>query len=465
MTETYRIEPLTGPFEASLRPPGSKSLTNRVLLLAALADGTSELNGVLDADDPARMREALVELGIKIDERAPGSPGSPNDLKVQGGLLTGSERAGHVSEKSHQSFELSQGKTSGGAGGGGVHLGNAGTAYRFLTAACCLGKGTFELDGIARMRKRPIAQLVDPLRQLGAKIEYLGQDGYPPLRITGGTIGGGELTMQPTLSSQYISALLQIAPYLDGGLTLCFEGPVTSVPYVAMTLNLMAMFGIEAEVDPSFTRIHVPQGRYKAATYNVEPDASSASYFLAAAAIVPQSKCTIKGLGFRSLQGDSSFAEVLGQMGAGVVCEPDSITVIGPPADQPLEGIDLDMNHIPDMALTLATVALFAKGTTTMRNIGNLRVKETDRMAALETELTRLGATVKIEGDDLSITPPTDPDWTIPAGTVIQTYDDHRMAMGFALVGLVKSGLIIYDPACVNKTFPDFFEYLQQLGT
>jgi 3-phosphoshikimate 1-carboxyvinyltransferase len=434
LVDTLLIEPLENSFRVSLCPPGSKSLTNRVVLLAALSSGTCDLTGLLVADDADRMREALVQLGI--DWQAT----SPTSAQITG-------NAGSFPNPDADLF-----------------LGNAGTATRFLTAACCLGQGTRTIDGIERMRERPIGQLVDPLRELGANIQYNGNDGFPPLTITAdGKLRGGDITLQPTLSSQYISALLQIAPYLPGGLTIHFDGQPISIPYITMTLAMMHRFGIEADVTPGFKSITVPEGVYKPITMHVEPDASNASYFLAAAAVTPGSKCTIEGLGFRSVQGDAGFAEVLQMMGASVICEPDSITVISPPEGEKLIGIDIDLNHMPDMAQTLAAVAYFADGPTTIRNVGNLRVKETDRMAAIQVELMKLGAEVDIEGDDITITPPGNPIHPADETVTIHTYDDHRMAMSFAIIGLRKPGVVLEDPSCVNKTFPDFYEYLNLL--
>lgn len=430
VSNSLSISPI-GPFHATIRPPGSKSLTNRALLLAALARGTSTLHDVLLADDTRRMIGALSELGLDLAQR-------------DDGPLTVAGCEGRLPEGD---FEL--------------NLGNAGTAIRTLTAACCLGRGTYTLDGISRMRQRPIGQLVDPLRELGANIDYVGDDGYPPMKITGGALRGGSVAIGETLSSQYVTALLICGPYMDEGLTIQFTGPVTSQPYVAMTLSLMKVFGIEADVDESFTRITVPRGQYAAADYRVEPDASSASYFLAAAAIIPGSKVTIEGLGRRSLQGDVGFADVLQQMGAGLVFGNDFVTVIGPEPGKRLRGVDIDLNKMPDMAQTLAAIAPLCIGPTTIRNVGNLRIKETDRMAALEAELTKLGAVVEVDGDDLTIHPPTD-GRIKPA--CIDTYDDHRMAMSFAVTGLAADGVVINEPQCVNKTFPEFYEYLYELA-
>ena len=433
MADSLLIQPLDQPFSVSLCPPGSKSLTNRAVLLAALSEGTCELSGLLCADDTDRMRQALIALGIRWEAISPATA-----------LITGN--GGTFPQTDVQLF-----------------LGNAGTATRFLTSACCLGQGVRILDGVPRMRERPIGQLIDPLRQLGAKITCQGNDGFLPLRIEAGGMHGGLITLQPTLSSQYISALLQIAPYLSGGLTIHFDGQPISLPYITMTLSLMRQFGIEADVAPGFASITIPQGLYQSTQLHIEPDASNASYFLAAAAITPGSKCTIQGLGFRSVQGDAGFAEVLQLMGASVICEPDCITVIAPPEGEKLVGIDIDLNHMPDMAQTLAAVAYFADGPTTIGNVGNLRVKETDRMAAIQEQLTQLGAKVELEGDDIIITPPADPLKPADESVTIATYDDHRMAMSFAVIGLRKPGVVLEDPSCVNKTFPDFYDYLARL--
>jgi len=432
------------PFDVTLRPPGSKSLTNRALLLAALAKGTSKLTGVLFADDTRRMLEALETLGFKlvIDENA------------RTVILKGK----------HGSIPSAAGQ---------LHLGNAGTATRFLTAALCLGLGEYVVDGIPRMRERPIGELVEPLLELGADIEYLGEPGFPPLKIIAEPPGmnGGLLELTPTLSSQFISALLMIGPYLHNGLEIEFDGPVTSLPYVKMTLNLMKQFGAKFEADTGYRAVHVPAGGYQSYDYPIEPDASNASYFLAAAAVVPGSRCTIEGLGSRSLQGDAEFCDVLGRMGCGVDQKLDATTITAPADGVLLRGIDVDLNDMPDMAQTLAVVALFADRPTTIRNVGNLRVKETDRIAALENELVKLGASVTTIEDDITITPPAGgvaAALAAAGGARIDTYDDHRMAMAFAVAGLGASGetgaqVCINDPSCVEKTFPDFFEFLDKL--
>ncbi len=449
MSDSRVIEPI-GPFEATLRPPGSKSITNRALLLAALARGKSRLTSLLFSDDSRAMLEALQQLGVRLEIDEAGE-----SVVVHG---TGSLTHALVSHTraAHEPLTLP--------------LGNAGTAMRFLTAACAATPGLHcVLDGIARMRQRPIAQLVEPLRQLGgAEITYQGQDGYPPLLIKGNRLQGGRLSMQPTLSSQYISALLHIGPLMKHGLDLRFQGPVTSKPYVAMTLAVMAAFGVVAEVDEAFTHIVIPPvtqaGAYRGRDYAIEPDASNASYFLAAGAVVPGGGCTIEGLGRGSLQGDVGFADVLHQMGAGLTFGRDFITVMAPRGGEKLRGIDIDLNAMPDTAQTLAAIAPLCDGPTIIRNVGNLRVKETNRLTALQCELTKLGVEARIKGDDLFITPPPQNRLT-PAA--IDTYDDHRMAMSFAVLGLATppGTITINDPACVNKTFPRFFEYLEGLAS
>lgn len=431
MNDPYPIAPL-GTFDARLRPPGSKSLTNRALLLAALAEGRSTLRHTLVAEDTQCMTAALTELGFAIDVR---DGGERVTVEGGGGTITASDAT--------------------------LDLANAGTAMRCLTAACCLGHGTFHLDGNPRMRQRPIAELVTLLRRLGARIDFLGADGCPPLSVTGGDLSGGLLQLAPTQSSQFITALLIVGPYCREPLTLEFQGSVTSRPYVEMTLAMMRRFGADVQVDPRFQAIQVNAGAYRACDYTVEPDASGATYFMAAAAISPGSRCTIEGLGRRSLQGDVAFADVLHQMGAGLTFGADFITILGPDESQRLRGVDVDMNRMPDAAMTLAAIAPLCAGPTAIRNIGNLRFKETDRLAALQTELRKIGATVSIECDDLLIEPPADGRITAAA---IDTYDDHRMAMSFAVIGLRQEGILINDPECVNKTFPNFFEYLDRLG-
>ncbi|MEM8783278.1 MAG: 3-phosphoshikimate 1-carboxyvinyltransferase [Planctomycetota bacterium] len=430
--DSVAIQPASA-FDFSIRVPGSKSLTNRALVLSALAKGESVLTGVLFADDTRVMIEGLGELGYTL-----------------------------AVDEDHQTVTVQGDKGGPPAREASVHLGNSGTSIRFLTALCCLGFGVYELDGIPRMRQRPIGELVDALEELGAEIDYLEETGYPPLEIDaeGPGVTGGHLDLGATLSSQYVSALLMAAPYFPRGLDLEFTGDeITSLPYIKMTLNLMKKFGGKWEAHRGYRAIRVSPGRYRAKPYEIEPDASNASYFLAAAAAVPASRCTIEGIGSRSLQGDAEFCDVLGRMGCHVEQHLDA-TVVASPATGRLRGIDVDLNDMPDMAQTLACLALLADGPTAIRNVGNLRVKETDRMEALRVELTKLGADVLVVGDDLTITPPEGGRIT-PAA--IDTYDDHRMAMAFSVVGLAQDGVTINDPACVNKTFPDFFDRLEQL--
>ena len=427
------LDPVRKPFAASIAPPGSKSLTNRALVLAALADGTSTLSNVLFADDTLVMIECLIRLGfdLHVDRQA-------ESVRIRG-------LAGRVPRDRAELF-----------------CGNSGTSIRFLTALCSLGRGHFNLDGIPRMRQRPIRELADLLRNLGVRTEYVMQEGYPPVIVHADALAGGMARFGGSQSSQYLSAVLQVAPYARHEVQIDLDGPQTSWPYVAMTMRLMDEFRVtpELERDPATgepRRIIVPNtDPYRPTDYSIEPDASNASYFLGLAAIHPGAKVTVEGLGKRSLQGDVAFADVLHTMGADLVFGGDFITIVGP--DQ-LEGIDVDLAGMPDTAQTLAAVALFARGPTTIRGLHTLRVKETDRIAALAAELTKLGADVRVEGDDLVIEPPAD--GVRPAS--IDTYDDHRMAMSFALAATKNPGVVIRNADCVNKTYPRVFEDLKRV--
>ncbi len=440
LPDPYAIEPLAGPFDATVRPPGSKSITNRALVIAALAEGASKLTGVLFSDDSRYMMAALQDLGfeLEIDE-----PNTTVTVHGQGGRIP--------KDKAD------------------LFVGNAGTAMRFLTAMLCLGHGTYTIDGIPRMRQRPIGQLVDPLRQLGAKIDYLGAEGYPPLRIAARGLAGGDLHIGPTISSQYISALMQIGPYTNGGIVLRFNSTPISFPYIEMTSRVMESYG--CGVSTSFsTELDVRPGQYQAQPYDIEPDASNASYFAAIAATgAVNSRCCIEDLSWDSIQGDIEFGERLQQMGA--ICK-DTLHGFEVMSTGGLTGLNKAwLNDMPDMAQTLAVVALFAKGPTEICDVGNLRVKETDRMAAIKNECEKLGATVEIVGDDIHLTPPEGNVLRHGDGepisderpVFIDTYDDHRMAMSFAVAGLRQAGIRINDPACVNKTYPGFFDDLEQL--
>jgi 3-phosphoshikimate 1-carboxyvinyltransferase len=404
--------------------PGSKSISNRALLLAALAPGTTRISNLLESDDIVYMRRALTRLGICTSTDA-------------GALLvTG---AGGPLVVDDVSLDLD--------------LGLAGTALRPLAAALTLGSGRFVLDGIERMRERPIAPLVDGLRQLGADIDYLGEAGFPPVRVLGTGLKGGRVVMQGDLSSQFLTSLLMAAPLANGPVTIDIEGEQVSKPYLAITLHLMRQFGVEVD-HHNFQQFNVQPHPYRSPeTLLVEGDASSASYFLAAGAISGPG-VTVVGVGSDSVQGDIAFVDVLAAMGARVSRTATSITV----QPGPLKGVDLDLNAIPDAAMTAAVLALFATGTTTIRNVYNWRVKETDRLAAMSTELRKLGASV-IEGRDfLSITPPAALN---PA--VIDTYGDHRIAMCFSLACLGGVPVTINDPGCVSKTFPSYFERFDAL--
>ena len=404
--------------------PGSKSISNRALLLASLAAGQTRIGNLLDSDDVRLMLSALAQLGIRTEP-----DGDTILVHGRGGPLVDQD-------VTHS-----------------LNLGLAGTALRPLAAALTTGRGRFDLDGTARMRERPIHPLVDGLRQLGAQIDYLATEGYPPVRITGTGLSGGTVRMPGDLSSQFLTSLLMAAPLAAGPVTIEIQGEQVSKPYLAITLHLMHQFGVEV-MHRDFQRFEVhPAGYRSPQTLIVEGDASSASYFLAAGAIAGPG-VTVFGIGSDSVQGDLAFIEVLTAMGARVTTEPTSITV----QPGPLQAVDLDLNAIPDAAMTVAVLALFARGTTTIRNIYNWRVKETDRLAAMSVELRKLGATV-VEGlDFISISPP---ERLLPA--TIDTYGDHRMAMCFSLACLGGVPVTINDPECVSKTFPTYFDRFEAL--
>ncbi|NVK41770.1 MAG: 3-phosphoshikimate 1-carboxyvinyltransferase [Oceanospirillaceae bacterium] len=411
--------------DGQVRIPGSKSLSNRILLLAALAEGQTRITNLLDSDDVRHMLKALQQLGVSYqlsDDR------QTCTVDGVGGVFRS------------QGAEL--------------FLGNAGTAMRPLAAALCLGQGDFHLTGEPRMYERPIGDLVDALRALGADIDYLKDDGYPPLRIKANGLNGGTVGIRGNISSQFLTALLMAAPLAQGDLQIDVEGELVSKPYIDITLHTMRSFGVEVEND-NYQRFIVRGGqRYRSpGEIMVEGDASSASYFLAAAAIAGGT-VRVYGVGADSVQGDKRFAEVLEQMGAEVSYGPTYIEV----SRGRLNGIDLDLNHIPDAAMTIATTALFANGPTAIRNIYNWRVKETDRLAAMATELRKVGAEV-VEGDDyIEITPPRQ-----LTHAAIDTYDDHRMAMCFSLVALSDTPVTINDPGCTAKTFPTYFSLFESI--
>jgi 3-phosphoshikimate 1-carboxyvinyltransferase len=407
--------------------PGSKSISNRTLLLAALARGATEVKGLLDADDVDRMLEALRTLGVRVERR-----GESRDFTVHG--LGGA-------------FPVKR---------AALFLGNAGTAFRPLTAALAFSRGSYELTGVSRMHERPIGDLVEALRAAGAEIRYLGETGYPPLAIGEGHIRpDARIAVRGEVSSQFVTALLMALPLAGGG-RVDIVGELISRPYVDMTLNLMARFGVVAARE-GMRRFSVPPGSgYRSpGAIVVEGDASSASYFLAAGAIAG-GPIRVEGVGVDSIQGDAQFARTLATMGAQVDAGPDWIEVRG---TGPLSAIDADFTAMPDAAMTAAVVALFARGSSRLRGIGSWRVKETDRIAAMQTELTKLGATVQAGPDWLSIGPPRH---LLPA--TIDTYDDHRIAMCFSLAALGGIPVRINDPQCVRKTFPGYFDQFRELA-
>ncbi len=420
------LQPPAGPLDAVVRLPGSKSLTNRALMVAALADGPSRLTGVLEADDTRHMTEALRSLGIGVT------------ADISGGIVEVRGGGGHLPNVEADLF-----------------CGNSGTTIRFCTALCAIGNGAFRLDGTPRMRERPIGQLVEVLQSLGTPVEYLAREGYPPLVVHGRGMAGGHVAFDSPPSSQLISALLMAASRARSDVLIEVTGQVVSVPYIRMTLAVLQAFDVRVvdQIGQDGARFIVPAPQpYRGRPYDIEPDASNASYFLAAPAVTG-GRVTVEGLGARSVQGDARFVDVLEQMGCRVDREPDRLTVHGPAAGGRLRGITIDLNDTPDMVQTLAVVALFADGPTHVHNVENLRLKETDRLAALAAELRKFGARVEERSDGLSIRPPPA---VCPAH--VNTYDDHRMAMSFALSGLKAEGVVIHDPQCTAKTFPDFFE-------
>jgi 3-phosphoshikimate 1-carboxyvinyltransferase len=425
MQDSLTLQPIAR-VDGTVNLPGSKSVSNRALLLAALAKGTTRLTNLLDSDDVKHMLNALKALGVSYT------------LSADRTVCTVTGNAGPL--HADQPLEL--------------FLGNAGTAMRPLAAALCLGQQSIVLTGEPRMKERPIGHLVDALRQGGAKIDYLEQTDYPPLRLNGG-FNGGEVSVDGSVSSQFLTALLMTAPLAQQDTTITIKGDLVSKPYIDITLHLMRCFGVEVD-NQNYQRFVVKgQQQYQSpGDYLVEGDASSASYFLAAAAI-KGGTVRVTGIGRNSVQGDIRFADVLEKMGAVVEWGDDYIAC----TRGALNAIDMDMNHIPDAAMTIATTALFAQGTTLMRNIYNWRVKETDRLAAMATELRKVGAEVEEGHDFIRITPPSQ-----LQHADIGTYNDHRMAMCFSLVALSDTPVTILDPGCTAKTFPDYFQQLAKIS-
>ncbi len=412
------LSPPTSPLpEVRVQVPGSKSLTNRALAIAALAEGTSVLTGVLNSEDTRVFVESLQRLGF--DLRAD-FDAARIEIEGRGGTIPATEAD--------------------------LFLANSGTSLRFLTALVSLGRGRYRLDGTQRMRERPIADLLAALSRLGASARSEAGTGCPPVIVDADGLDGGYADLKGDVSSQFLSALLMSLPRARGPSSIMIAGRLVSVPYIAMTLAVMEAFGVRIS-NRDYQRFNVEPGRYRARTYPIEPDASAASYFFASAAVLGNS-VTVEGLGTASIQGDMGFVDILEHMGCRVDRQADRTTVVG----GPLRGVDVDMNAISDTVMTLAVVALFAEEHTRIRNVGHIRHKETDRISAVANELRKLGAEVDEQPDGLVIFPPS----TLKPAS-IATYNDHRMAMAFALAGLRQDGVVIEDPACVGKTYPGFW--------
>ena len=414
--------PATRRARGTVRLPGSKSISNRVLLLAALADGVTDVRDLLDSDDTRHMLAALATLGVGVEEVG------GNHWRIRG--VDGA-------------FPVKQAE---------LFLGNAGTAFRPLTAALALSDGDYVLKGVARMHERPIGDLVDALRQLGAQIDYLGNPGFPPLRIHPATPAGDRAQVRGNVSSQFLTGLLMALPLRRRTTAVEVVGELISKPYIGITLAMLRRFGVDVTQDGWARFTVAADARYTSpGEIYVEGDASSASYFLAAGAI-GGGPVRVEGVGADSVQGDVRFADALAQMGARIEMGPNWIEARAPENGR-LKAIELDCNHIPDAAMTLAVAALFADGVTTLTNIASWRVKETDRIAAMATELRKVGATVEEGADYIRITPPQ----ALRPNAVIDTYDDHRMAMCLSLASLGGVPVRINDPGCVAKTFPEYF--------
>ncbi|MBA2452679.1 MAG: 3-phosphoshikimate 1-carboxyvinyltransferase [Chloroflexia bacterium] len=410
-----------GPISGRVTLPGSKSFTNRALPIAALATGVSTIHGALDSDDTRYMVAALQELGIAVEA----------DWNTGTILVSGANGVIPATEAD-------------------LFLGNSGTSMRFLTALVALGVGRYRLDGNDAMRTRPIGPLIEGLRSMGVDVNELGAPGCPPLEIVTNGLPGETVVMPGDLSSQYFSALAMVAPYARGAMEIVVEGELVSKPYIDLTADAMAAFGVTLRHD-KYQRIWVePDQKYHATEYNVEPDASAASYFFALAAVTGGS-ITVERLPSSSAQGDTGFVDVLESMGCRVDRGRQDITVRGP---DKLQGVDVDMNAISDTVMTLAAIAPFANCPTTIRNIGHIRLKETDRLTALATELGRLGIATNETPDSLTIYPGE------PQPAIVQTYDDHRIAMSYAITGVKAPGIRIADPMCVRKTVPRFWDIL-----
>ena len=418
VANTIEIRPVSRPIDAVVRLPGSKSYTNRALIVAALAVGQSILKGALDSDDTRYMLAALQSLGIAARRH-------PDDSSIHVEGAAGQIRAQH----------------------GDLFIGNAGTAARFLTALVALGTGTYRIDGIARMHERPIGPLLGALRQLGVSAHSERDNDCPPIQIISHGISGGTVNIDGGVSSQFISALMLIGPCTLRGIELNIVGDLVSKPYIDLSIAIMSSFEVSVE-NEDYRRIVIPGDQnYRGRSYAIEPDASSASYFLAAAAVTG-GRVRIEALGRKSVQGDLGLVSILERMGCAVTWGDDYVELKGPSS---LAGIDIDMGGLSDVAQTLAAIAPFANGAVKIRGVGHIRNKETDRVTAVTNELRRLGASVVERPDGWDISP------SVLSGAVVETYDDHRMAMSFAVTGLKTRGIQIANPSCVAKTFPDFF--------
>jgi 3-phosphoshikimate 1-carboxyvinyltransferase len=430
MTDARDIAVCPHPIRGSIRPPGSKSITNRALVCAALATGESRLTGALDSQDTRVMVAGLSALGFHLD------------ADWDAGTITIGGGSGRIP-----------------AGEATLDCAASGTTIRFLSAVCALGVGTYKLDGTPRMRRRPIGDLLDSLASLGVDAIAESPGGCPPVVIRSRGLTGGRAQVRGSTSSQFASGLAMAGPCMRDGLQLDFAGTLVSLPYLDMTRRVMEAFGGRCDsVEGGGWRI--PATGYRGRVYAIEPDASAASYFLAAAAITG-GRVRVDGLSRRSMQGDVGFADALGRMGCEVTWEDgaaESITVAG----RAIRGIDIDMNAISDTVPTLAVVAAFAAGPTTIRNVAHIRDKETDRIGDLACELRRLGAHVEERADGLTIVPAGVDGAGLHGGTV-STYDDHRMAMSLALVGLRVPEVRVADPGCVGKTFPDYWDRLDAI--
>ncbi len=424
------IDPIAGPVDLDIAVPGSKSITNRALIMGALAEGEVVLTGALQADDTHYMLQGLTALGYELS-----TDWAAQTIRIQG-------RSGAVPSRGAELF-----------------IGNAGTAMRFLTTLTCLGHGRFQLDGKQRMRERPIGDLIESLTALGVKAGYGMKEGYPPIWVEGSGLPGGRCRIPGARSSQYISALLMVAPFARSTLEIEITEEFVSRPYVELTLRTMSDFGVGTSTQGARVFMPTHDARYRSGEYAIEGDASAASYFLGAAAILG-GRVSVTNLRSDSPQGDVGFAKVLSRMGCkvrkGFLEGNRGIQVFRDP-NVPLKPVHVDLNDMPDVAQTLAAVCLFADGPSSIINIGNLRIKETDRLSALGNELTRLGAKVTEGPDFIEIEPGP------PQDAAVETYDDHRMAMAMALVGLKRPGVTIKDPGCVAKTYPNYFQDLEKL--